>query len=252
MTARLAHICRHPIKSAGHEQVDRIALSPGRALPFDREWAVAHDAAKFGKDLTEWAPKMNFLRGVAGPELMAVSAVTDEAARTVTLHHPRSDRLTVAPDDPEDAARLIAWLRPLWPEGRPAPAFVTRVPGQAMTDVPEPFLSILNIASNRALSARLGQDLSIHRWRGNLWLDGLEPFAELGLIGRSLRIGEAELKVARVITRCRATCVNPATGQEDADTLGALQATRGHQDFGIYAAVTRAGTITREDRMEIA
>lgn len=249
---RLARICRHPIKSIGFEEIGQVRLAPGRTLPFDREWAVAHQAAQFRDVLQEWAPKMNFLRGVAGPELMAISARTDEGARRITLTHPRAGSLSVCPDEAPDAARLLDWLRPLWPEGRPAPAFVAHLPGQAMTDVPEPFLSVLNLASNRALSDRMGQELSIHRWRGNLWLDGLEPFAEFGLIGGNLRIGGAELKVVQVITRCKATCVNPATGREDADTLGALLAGWGHQDFGVYATVVRPGTITRGDPVEIA
>jgi uncharacterized protein YcbX len=243
MTLRLAHICRHPIKSAGFETLESVALSPGRALPLDREWAIAHDAAGFGRALDAWAPKRNFLRGVAGPELMAIACETDAAARRVSLHHPRAGRLDVAPDDPADAARLIDWITPLWPEGRPAPAFVATLPGQALTDWPDPFVSILNLASNRALGERLGQDLSIHRWRGNLWLDGLPPFGEFDLVGRTLRIGTAELSVRQAITRCKATSVNPATGVTDADTLGALRQGWGHEDFGVYAVVTAGGTI---------
>lgn len=247
MTLRLAHICRHPIKSVGFEQIGQAELTMGHALPMDREWAIAHEAAKFGARLTEWAPKMNFLRGVAGPELMAISAATDVAKRSVTLTHPAAGSLSVCPDDPADAARLIGWLRPLWPEGRPGPAFVATVPGQAMTDWPDPFISVLNLASNRALAERLGQDLSIHRWRGNLWLDGLDPFGEFGLVGRTLRIGDAELTVRQAITRCKATTVNPVTGREDADTLGGLEAGWGHEDFGVYATVTRSGAISIGD-----
>lgn len=253
MTAepRLAAIVRHPIKSIGHEEIIGASLEKGRALPFDREWAVAHEAAKFGPGLTEWAAKMNFLRGVAGAELMAISAVLDEAARRVILRHPRAGEIALAPDDAADQQRLINWLRPLWPESRPAPAFVVQVPGQAMTDWPNPFLSVLGLASNAELGRRMGKTLSIHRWRGNLWLDGLEPFAEFGLIGRRLRIGDAVLKVEQKITRCRATCVDPVTGQEDGDTLAALNANWGHQDFGVYATVEEPGRIARGDKLEI-
>jgi uncharacterized protein len=251
MSLRLAHILRHPIKAVGHEELAGAELTAGAAMPFDRVWAVGHAGAKVGPDLTEWAPKLNFLRGVAGPELMAISATSEPQARRMTLSHPRAGTLTVAPDAPRDAARLIAWLAPLWPESRPAPAFVVSVPGQAMTDNPPPYLSILNLASNRALGDRLGQDLSIHRWRGNLWLDGLEPFGEFDLVGRSLRIGAAVLKVEQRITRCKATTVNPDTGASDADTLGGLRAGWGHEDLGVFATVTKGGPIALDDTVEL-
>lgn len=251
MSAALAHIVRHPIKAIGREELAAVTLDAGCPLPFDRVWAVAHAGARFGPGLAEWAPKMNFLRGVSGPELMAISAEADTGARRLTLRHPRAGSLTVAPDASADAARLVAWLAPLWPEGRLPPAFVATAPGQALTDVPQPYVSLLNLASNRALGERLGQALSIHRWRGNLWLDGLAPFAEFDLIGRSLRIGAAELRIEVRITRCKATCVNPETGRADADTLGALETHWGHQDFGVYARVTRGGAIAIGDPVEV-
>ena len=80
----------------------------------------------------------------------------------------------------------------------------------------------------------------MERFRGNVWLDGLAPFAEFDLVGRDLRLGTARLRVRERITRCKATTVDPATGISDADTLGALRAGWGHQDFGVYAEVHRS------------
>lgn len=247
MTARLAHIVRHPVKSLGYEELSEVALVPGAALPFDRHWAVAHAGAKFGATPDAWAPKMNFVRGWASPDLMAVTCGFDPDSGTLALAHPRRDPVSLRPGTPDGDAALIAWLRPLWPETRPDPTGVVHVPGQAMTDWPDPFVAILNHASNRALGQRLGRDLSIHRWRGNLWLDGLAPWEEFDLIGREIAIGDTRLRIEQRITRCRATCANPETGRLDADTLGALEEGYGHQDFGVYATVTQAGTIRPGD-----
>ncbi len=249
MTARLAHLCRHPIKSLGYETISSVRLTEGEAFPFDRRWAVAHEAAAFGARPQGWATKLNFVRGWAEPRLMAIRADSDPETGRVTLTHPERPALTLHPDSAGAEASLLAWLAPLWPPKRPAAAHLVHVDGQAMTDVPEPYVAILSLASLGELSARIGQDLSIHRWRGNLWLDGLAPWAEWDLIGQTLRIGEAELQVEARITRCRATAANPDTGQTDADTLGALQAGFGHQDFGVYARVTRGGMISVGDRV---
>lgn len=245
---RLTRICRHPIKSIGFEELADASLTEGRVLPFDREWAVLHEAAKVGT-LTGWVHKMNFLRGVAGPELMAIRARLDEGTRRLTLSHPVAGEITLFPDTEGD--RLLGWVRPLWPADKPAPVRLDHVAGQAMTDVPEPYVAVLNTASNADLARRMGQDLSPHRWRGNLWLEGMAPWAEWDLIGRTLRVGGAELRIERRITRCKATTVNPDTGAEDADTLGALHAAFGHQDFGTYAMVTKSGPIALGDRVEV-
>ncbi|KKL12864.1 hypothetical protein LCGC14_2531530, partial [marine sediment metagenome] len=92
-------------------------------------------------------------------------------------------------------------------------------------------------------------DLSILRWRGNLWFDGLAPWAEADWPGRTFRLGAALLRIREPITRCRATTANPETGQSDADTLGALRGF-GHQTFGVYAEVIEGGPIARGDKLE--
>lgn len=239
--ARLAHICRHPIKSIGYEEIARTVLSPDCPLPFDRQWAVSHSASGFTEP-DGWEPKLRFLRGWAEGNLMAIRATFDDATRQITLEHPLLPALNARL--PEDGPALVDWLRPLWPESRPDPvALVARRDGGALTDVPEPYVSLLSLTSNRILSQRLGQPLSIHRWRGNLWLEGLAPWEEFDLIGEEIQIGAVRLKVESRITRCRATSANPLTGQTDADTLGALEAGYGHRDFGVYARVLTAGTI---------
>ncbi|MCL4189435.1 MAG: MOSC domain-containing protein [Rhodobacteraceae bacterium] len=245
MTARLAAIVRHPIKAVGRESLEAVALAAGRRLPADRVWAVAHAGARLAPG--EWAAKMNFLRGVAAPALMAVAARLDEAAGRVTLSHPGAATITLDPDDAADAARLLAWLAPFWPDSRPAPAAVVRAGWAAFTDVPEPWVSVLGMASNRALGARLGRTLSIHRWRGNLWLEGLAPWEEFDLVGRRFRIGAALLEGRQRITRCEATAADPDSGRRDLDTLGALQSGCGHTDFGIYAEVIAGGTVRLGD-----
>jgi len=245
---RIAQLMRHPIKSAGYEQVAEAVLTEGAAFPFDRIWAVAHAAARL-TDPPTWAPKLQFLRGWGSADLMAVSCRSDTGAGAVTLSHPRRPTETFRPDEPADALRLIAWLRPLWPENRPEPARLVRVPGQALTDQDQPLISVNSVSSLADLSRRMGQELSPHRFRGNIWVEGLPPMAELDLIGQEITLGEARLKVEEPIGRCRATGANPETGKQDADTMGALEDQYGHTDFGVFARVTRGGRIAVGDEV---
>lgn len=244
----VAHLVRHPVKSAGYEIVGAAALTPGAAFPFDRVWAVAHAAARLSDPLT-WAPKLQFLRGWGSAELMAISCQSHPEAGEITLSHPRRPIETFRPDDPADGERLIEWLRPLWPENRPEPARVVRVPGQAMTDQDQPLVSINSTTSLADLSARMGQALSMHRFRGNIWVDGWAPLAELELVGQEITVGTARLRIEEPIGRCRATGANPETGLQDADTMGALEAGYGHTDFGVFARVIEGGSVRTGDEV---
>ncbi len=240
---RLEHICRHPIKGHGRETLASVRLSAGECLPWDRHWAVAHDAAKL---VDGWNPCVNFARAAKAPALMAIESALDEATATVTLRHPDRGAITFRPDDAADTPRFLDWVRPLNPENRAQPARIVTA-GRGMTDSDFPSVALLNLASLADLSRRMGHDLSIHRWRGNLWLSGAEAWDEWNWIGKRLHIGDAVLEVRERITRCSATTVEPATGRSNADTLSALESHFGHQDFGLYATVVNGGTIATGD-----
>lgn len=247
MKARVAAIWRHPIKAHGREAVDSIVLTKGATLPWDRRWAVAHEEADV--PVTGWSPCQNFTRAAKAPQLMAISATSDEATNTVTLHHPARPDLTFDPD--QDAQAFLDWVGPLMPKNRAAPARVVRETSRGITDTDFASISIINTASNQDLSGRMGQDLDLLRWRGNIVLDGLAPWAERDWIGKTLRIGDVRLEVREHIIRCRATTANPTTGARDADTLGALKTHRGTQEFGVYAVVTQGGKIATGDHTEV-
>lgn len=247
MEARVSHLWRHPIKGHGVEAVAGTTLEAGQTMPWDRVWAIAHDGARIDRTNRDWASCSNFSRGARTPELMAIRASLDESLGEVTLSHPERPQIVVDPDDPADAAALIAWLLPLSDPSRALPAFVARAENRGMTDSDFPSVAILNASSLRALSQRVGKPLAMERFRGNIWIEGLAPWQEFEWIGRDLRIGEAILSVRERITRCLATAANPDTGRRDADTLGALEAGWGHRDFGVYAEVIEGGAVTVGD-----
>jgi len=238
---------RHPIKSHGREALDQVTLTEGATMPWDRRWAVAHEAAK--ADGSEWAPCANFSRGSKAPGLMAIEAQVDEANGTVTLSHLDQGSMTFDPDG--DVTEFLDWARPLMPENRAQSARILRVPGRGMTDTDFPSISLINLASGVDLGERMKTDLSPKRWRGNIHFDGLPAWQEFEWVGKTIRVGTAELAVRERIVRCLATTANPDTGKRDADTLGVLNTQLNHQDFGIYAVVTRSGDVKVGDTIEV-
>ena len=227
--------------------MDAVAITAAACLPYDREWAIAHEAAKL--DGGNWAKCGNFARGAGSPSLMAITAELDEATETLTLRHPDMSDLVVRPDT--NSVALVAWSAQLVPETRATPTCVVRVTQHGMTDAPFPSISLLNASSNRALGQKLGMELDQRRWRGNFWVDGMAPWEEFDLIDKKLSIGTAEFVVSERITRCKATSVDPNTGKRNADTLGALEDGWNHQDFGIYLQATKDGVVTTGDVVQV-
>lgn len=258
MTARIARIRRYPIKAIGGEDLSRVRLDAARRLPGDRIWALlteggerhAGDSERPGR----WLPKSCFLRGAASAALQAVQGGWGEDAGDGTvgcpirLTHPDLPELIFDPET--EGARLIDWVRPLWPDDKPAPTRLVQGP-TGWTDVAQPWISILSLSSLRDLEARLGQPLGIERWRGNLWLDGWDAYAERDLVGQILTVGGLDLRITQTIGRCPATSADTATGRVDIDMPEALRAQFGHSEFGIYAEVVSGGEIALGDEVRL-
>lgn len=246
----VAEIWRHPIKSHGRERIEAVALSEGQAMPWDRRWAVTRAGSKFDPAFPRWTSCSEFSIGAKSPALQAVTCVTDEAAGVLTLSHPDAGTIVVNPDLAEDAERFVAWVAGLVDDNRPQPQSIARAP-VAMTDTDYQSISLINLASHRAIEDYMATELSPLRWRGNLLLEGLEPWAEHEWVGKRLRIGGVELMVEERIRRCNATMANPLTGLKDANTLSALRDGFGHQDCGVYVSVTKSGAVRKGDKIEV-
>ena len=244
MTATVTDLWRHPIKSVGREALGHVTLTAGQTLPGDRLWAVAHDASTVAQG--EWARCLNFIRVASSPRLAAVEVTTEGDA--LHLRHPDQPDLTIQPD--RDETRLIAWLAPLVAEGRSAPDRLVRAPAErGMTDTSAPSITLASHASHRAVEEAAGTEMSVHRWRCNIWLDGLAPWEEFGWVDQHIRLGEAEAHVFKRIDRCLATTANPATGLRDVPVLDVLD-TFGHRDFSVGLTITKGGRVARGDRVE--
>src|SRR5690242_14898743 len=62
MTAALAAIRRYPVKGLAGQELPSADLVPGRGLPQDRRWAIAHAAGEFDPAAPAWLPKRHFVQ----------------------------------------------------------------------------------------------------------------------------------------------------------------------------------------------
>ena len=242
----VAQLYRYPLKGHGREELAHTTLTAGQSMPWDRTWAVVHDAAR--TDGTEWAHCANFSTGSKAPALMAITAAFDSAHELLTLHHPDRPSLTFHPD--RETSRFLEWVAPLVPENRAQPSAIFRLDGRGFTDTPYPSVSLCNYASLRAVSDAVGTPVSPHRWRGNVWFDTGSPWDELDWVGKEVAIGSVVLRIRERTERCRATTANPKTGERDIEMLRILKGW-GHQDFGVYAEVIETGPVFIGDQVKV-
>jgi uncharacterized protein YcbX len=119
-------------------------------------------------------------------------------------------------------------------------------------------VSLISRGSLAAL-ARVAEQESVdaRRFRMTIEIDGVEPFAEDGWLGRELRIGEAAIRPRGNVGRCIVTSRHPESGAVDLPTLDLLRSLRSGLaateplPFGVYGEVVRPGAVHVGDRVEL-
>ncbi|MEX0918191.1 MAG: hypothetical protein WDZ93_03470 [Candidatus Paceibacterota bacterium] len=116
-----------------------------------------------------------------------------------------------------------------------------------LSDTPKPCVSFLNLASVAALEEFMGAEIDPHRFRMNVWVEGLEPFAELeyikGFENGSLypaQVHGVRFGIDDVCERCRAIEQSPESGTWNTEfqaSITALLKERG------YAGSPHRGTL---------
>ena len=120
-------------------------------------------------------------------------------------------------------------------------------PGPGLWDNEDAQVSIVNLATVRAIGSAMGIDLDPLRFRGNIYLDGLAPWEELSWLGRRLSIGGSVMEAFGSIERCRATSARPGFDGWDLNVPGGVAAHYGHIHVGIYARLITSGQIRVRD-----
>ena len=204
--AYLSEIWRYPIKSHGRESIAEIKVVAGKALPCDRLWAVVHENST--ADGSQWVACHNFSRGSKAPGLMAIESYFDESTNRLTLSHPDKKQITFCPDTESDV--LIDWTKDLIPDGRSGSVKLIRAKAAAMTDTEYQSITICSSSSHQSLASEMGLDLSRKRWRGNLWIDELEPWEERNWIGKIVQIGnliDSKIVQMKKVNVCMSFCL---------------------------------------------
>lgn len=247
--ATVRALYRYPVKGLTAQSCPRMSLIAGQTAPFDRAYAIENGPGRFDPEHPQHLPKINFLMLMRDERLASLETHFDDATHTLTILRDgkqvaRGQLSTLLGRKMIEqflAAYMSAELR-----GAPKIVFAD---GHSFSDVADKCLHVVNLPSLRELERVMGRPLDPLRFRPNVVVDGLKPWEEFDLLGRTVAIGGARLEVFKRTQRCAATNVDPTTAKRDTAIPAALQRAWGHTDFGVYARVVEGGTVTIGDEV---
>lgn len=251
---RLAALYRYPVKGLSPEPLEAANLQVDGYFPGDRLFALENGPSGFDPAAPEHQPKIKFLMLMKNASLAGLK----------TRYDAETTALTIAQDGREVARGELRSAQGrgaiedflcgfLSSEIRGAVRLLAAPDGFRFTDSKSGFVSLVNLASVAAIGEAQKKKAAIDplRFRANLYIEDMAPWAEAALVGRTLSIGGARLEILKMTDRCAATGVEPGTGRRDMDLVQTLRQAFGHIDCGVYARVTQGGRIAAGDAIRV-
>jgi len=248
-SATITALYRYPLKGFTAEPLEIAELQAGGAFAFDRAFAIENGPSGFDPAAPSYLPKIRFLMLMRHEHVALLSSRFDPQTGILTI--AKSGRERVAANLFEEAGRTVIenWIEEEFAgelRGRPR---ILSAEGHSFSDKKQKVLHLINLASIRALEEKLACSLDPMRFRANIIVDGIPPFAEFEWVGKTLRLPHITLTGEDRTERCAATNVDPRTGARDMSLPRQLMGLYGHTDFGIYLKAESAGRIATGDVM---
>jgi uncharacterized protein YcbX len=226
---RVVALWRYPVKSMAAEPLERCEVS-WHGLAGDRRWAfVRGDQVRSGfpwltirerDDLIHHRPRF------VDPESVETSATV--------VRTPGGDEFDVT--DPDLAVRL-------------GDVRVIKQNRGVFDTMP---LSLITTQSVAGLSALVGRELEVQRFRPNLLVDARDgaAFPEDAWVGSVLEVGGVRMRVDQRDKRCVVVTVDPQTTERDPIVLRAIARER-QTCLGVYGTTVTPGTLSIGDEVTL-
>src|SRR4051812_45887393 len=242
---RISSLYRYPVKGLSPERLARAEMTAGGFFPGDRLFAIENGPSGFDPAQPVHQQKIKFLMLMRNESLARLRTRYEDSTGELVIEEGGREVARGDMASPQGRLALEAFIRRFMPaELRGAPKVLSAPSGFRFTDSRRGYVSLINLASVSALETVVGAPVDPLRFRGNVHVEGLEPWAEFDLVGRVVSAGAVRLRVLKRIERCAATNVDPATGLRDLEIPKALMRAYGHFDCGVYAEILAGGSLS--------
>ena len=239
----------YPVKGLSAQPLGSASIRAGQPFAHDREFALLRPDAPIDPLAPQWAKKGNFAMLMLDAGLARLATHLDCETLRLRVEGLSRERLEGALDRDDDRRALEQHFLSVLPGFASAPR-LARARGGHFMDKPDNVISLINLATLRALESQWGVALDPLRLRANIYIDGPPAWAEFDWIGSQIRIAGVAFRVDRRNGRCGATNVNPKTGARDLDIPHSLRTGFGHKDLGVYLVAEEDGRIAAGDAVE--
>jgi uncharacterized protein len=105
-------------------------------------------------------------------------------------------------------------------------------------------VSLLNMNSINDFQKKIDKKIEPSIFRGNIYVDGIEPWKEREWIDKIIKINNVSFKVEKNIPRCVAINLKPKSDDNSINLLQLLKKNYNHFEMGIYLTALEDGEIT--------
>lgn len=257
--ATITNLFRYPVKGLSGESLDAVDLNLGYGMPLDRKFALALPTTEFDPANPKPVPKFKFVVLMKHERLAKLSTKYDETTDLFEITDQSGvTLLETSLSDPAGIEALGAFFGEFMKDVITGVPRLVQAEGHQFTDVSVHSksmmhaVSLINLASVRALEEATGETIDPNRFRANIYYDNGQPWSEFDLIGKTIMVGSTAMEVVRRTRRCPATQVNPATAERDLDVPALIKAHYEHTDLGVYAEIRQAGHVAVGDKIALS
>ena len=112
-------------------------------------------------------------------------------------------------------------------------------------------ISLINNQSIEDFKNKTNQEIETQRFRGNIFVEGIEAWEERNWIGKIIKIKDISFKVEKNIPRCVAINLKPNSNDNSLNLLQALKKNYNHFDMGVYLTALDDGLINIGDNISL-
>jgi uncharacterized protein YcbX len=235
--AQIASLYRYPVKGLSPEPLSRVALTAGQTLPADRRYAIENGPSGFDPAQPKWMSKAYFLMLMRDEWLAGLHTHFEDASNILTIRHNGAVEAQGNLETAEGRTAIERFFAVKFAGEIKGPPKILSGGGHSFSDVAKKVVSIINLASLRAIEGMVGEPVHPLRFRANMYVSGWPAWHEFELLGQTLAIGGARLKIVKRIVRCAAINVDPETAARELNIPQALMQRFGHAECGVYAEV---------------
>ena len=256
MNCTIKSINYSPVKSLSFESINSCNVKKNFGVLNDRIFAFSRSIDFEKAKLIEKNPNKrklnNFLTLKNSPVLNKYNFIYKKNKLTMLLED--KELISINSDNPENFSLISEKLLELesslekpifFLKNNDFPFYDTTNSNNVMNSI-----SLININSIKDLENKINKKLEIQRFRGNFYVQGIEPFEERNWINKVIKINNISFKVQSHIPRCVAINLKPKTDDNSLNLLQSLKKSFNHFDMGIYLIALEDGKINVGDKIE--